>query len=344
MKKCYLHLGLHKTGSSSFQHACGCLKDELMASNILYPRFKFPPDREAEESIWNHSSAINMVYTKPRNNSAPIKAKFKKTLRERNKRVFRSKVLNSNHDILISAEKLSCFSNQQLKALLRDLISHNFDVKAFALVRTPYSFACSALQQTIKQGAFKPLISLNGHRPPSAQNSRFPTTSERIQTLKKAFEDQIYFYPYRLAQKHPHGLVAYIFECMNIKVDINWSTESQAVKNTSMSNLQTRLINEMNQASSDNLQAKARSKMKRRAELKALREATDDLESEPFRLNNEEFSLIKSDLNHEREAITTLLGTSFSEEVVSFSSDKDDKQLIDKGLEICNRIFQSNHS
>ena len=55
MKTCYLHLGFHKTATTSFQLSCGNNRDKLLEAGIYYPKFKFS-DRKGNR--WNHSGNI----------------------------------------------------------------------------------------------------------------------------------------------------------------------------------------------------------------------------------------------------------------------------------------------
>ena len=55
MKTCYLHLGFHKTATTSFQLSCGNNRKKLFEEGIYYPKFKFS-DRKG--NCWNHSANI----------------------------------------------------------------------------------------------------------------------------------------------------------------------------------------------------------------------------------------------------------------------------------------------
>ena len=70
------------------------------------------------------------------------------------------KLLKQTNDLILSGEGLSCMTKDELETLRRNLIDNGFVIKAFGLVRSPYSFACSGLQKTIKNGKFHSSIGL----------------------------------------------------------------------------------------------------------------------------------------------------------------------------------------
>ena len=57
-------------------------------------------------------------------------------------------------------EGFSCMKKDELEISRRNLVDNGFVIKAFGLVHSPHSFACSALQQTIKSGKFHSSIGL----------------------------------------------------------------------------------------------------------------------------------------------------------------------------------------
>ena len=84
--------------------------------------------------------------------------------------------------------------HEELEALKKYLLNNGFLIKAFGLVRNPYSFACSALQQTIKNGKFHSLIGLgDAYLPLIAGNNKnhLPKRSQQIDRLFDVFKDNL---------------------------------------------------------------------------------------------------------------------------------------------------------
>ena len=159
MKTCYIHVGFHKTASTSFQQFCGSNRNLLEQSGLYYPKFQYPPQKG---NLWNHAGPISMIYKHGRiklsdkiyNSNNP------KTLSALNQEAH-LKALEQEKNLLISGEGLSCLTHDCYQRLIEDLSDYGYDIKVFAVVRPPYSFACSALQEWIKGGRYSRLIGLN---------------------------------------------------------------------------------------------------------------------------------------------------------------------------------------
>ena len=62
MKTCYLHLGLHKTASSSFQQTCAANIARLQQERLHYPIFSCPSAKPSRLKISNHSVPLRSLY------------------------------------------------------------------------------------------------------------------------------------------------------------------------------------------------------------------------------------------------------------------------------------------
>ena len=60
-KVCYLHVGLHKTASSSFQATCAKNKELLQKNGLTYPIFSCEAAKKTR--IKNHSFPIKSLFT-----------------------------------------------------------------------------------------------------------------------------------------------------------------------------------------------------------------------------------------------------------------------------------------
>ena len=149
MKTCYLHLGFHKTATTSFQLSCGNNREKLLDEGIYYPKFKH---QERKGNRWNHSGNIEFLCKAKQDEKLNRIKYFNKIEYE--------KSLKQTNDLILSVESFSCMRKDELETLRRNLIGNGFVIKAFGLVHSPYSFACSALQQTIKNGKFHSSIGL----------------------------------------------------------------------------------------------------------------------------------------------------------------------------------------
>ena len=327
MKKCILHLGFHKTGSTTFQQTCGASREILNQNGFFYPKFSYPAEKG---NLWNHSGPLKMIY-KRGHAEIPSKSIQK---RERGKILHTNqtrllKALKSDQDLLLSGEGLSCFSKLELERFIADLKSYGFAVEAFALVRPPYSFCCSAIQETFKSGSFNPLIGLAQHRAPSiVRNTSLKNRNRQIKTLQQVLGQQISFYPFSKAIAHPQGVVGFCLDCIGIKIKPETMIDPTRIHNTSLSNIQARVINQINQIVADDPNGKHCGKLQHRL----IQQATAQLDSNPFRLTKEEFGLVEAEYNQVKTELATLLDDTFIEETLAFSSSEIDQTAVIQGL------------
>ena len=59
MKTCFLHVGFHKTATTTFQQICGNNRDVLKKAGIFYQQFNYPTEKE---NRCNHSGPLSMIY------------------------------------------------------------------------------------------------------------------------------------------------------------------------------------------------------------------------------------------------------------------------------------------
>ena len=62
MKTCFLHLGLHKTASSSFQQTCESNRELLAQQGLDYPLFSCIHSKPNRLKINNHSVPLRSIY------------------------------------------------------------------------------------------------------------------------------------------------------------------------------------------------------------------------------------------------------------------------------------------
>ena len=144
MKKIILHIGMHKTGTSSIQHALQGMEDE----NFKYADFHHP----------NHSGPFYTAFS-----DEPAKyhshRNLGRTLKEVNE--IKNKHLNNIENNIVNCKsKTLIFSGEDLSGLsysgverVHDFFGKycdNFEIVAY--VRDPVSFSLSAFQQVVKGG------------------------------------------------------------------------------------------------------------------------------------------------------------------------------------------------
>lgn len=145
MKEVILHIGIHKTGSSSIQRA---LKN-----------FKNTTTKYASFSEINHSIPIYTIFSEKKDDYHIWKNKgFTKKQIELKKKEYLSILTNDIKDtafdrLIISGEDMCNLNTNEQENLCNFFKSQNIKVRVIAFVRHPESFALSICQQHIKGGA-----------------------------------------------------------------------------------------------------------------------------------------------------------------------------------------------
>ena len=156
-KICHLHLGLHKTASSSFQETCRRNRGLLSSFGVTYPIFNCLVAKKNKSSIFNHSVPIYSLFCEnPRNYHMNIRWNVIDQIEEVNNSYWQQLegFLETSNNIILSGEDISLLEKDALEKLVEKIKSYDYKVHIFALVRNPYNFFCSAVQQKIKSGIF----------------------------------------------------------------------------------------------------------------------------------------------------------------------------------------------
>lgn len=118
MKICFLHVGFHKTATTSFQLTIQHNRDLLKHEDIILPRFR----SKTKGFSSNHSGQIKSLFGKDlqhlSNNSGSSEQtqdNHQSTLQGHYDSL--NQLLNSNNNILISGEDISCMPKQALLKL-----------------------------------------------------------------------------------------------------------------------------------------------------------------------------------------------------------------------------------
>lgn len=244
-KTCYLHIGFHKTASSSFQQACYKNRKLLEHSGIIYPVFEC--SQAGRPAIANHSIPLASLFSrKPENlhqnirwgvssNIKSVNASYQKTLAD---------AFDSNKNVLLSAERLSISPANELEGLISYMEKRGYDIIPFGLVRSPYSFGCSAIQEIIKGGNYVDLVSFNNEICSGRNEPTMPAREMQIRNLMSRWGSKLKLYPFSLACKHDYGPVGFLMTKMNLCDPLDLVYQQ---RNESKSNTWVRLQNLVNQ-------------------------------------------------------------------------------------------------
>lgn len=154
---CILHIGLHKTGSSSIQNSLRAYDD----GKTFYARLGNPNHSVAFRTLFSEDYLDYHVWKRKGYSNDKIeerKAAYSKALVQQISR-------NDRSHIIFSGEGISNLSQKELKKMAETIGRHCDDVKIIACVRDPLSFAISYFQQELQGGRTKPLEVINpGYR------------------------------------------------------------------------------------------------------------------------------------------------------------------------------------
>ena len=242
-KNCYLHLGLHKTASSSFQITCSRNINLLKSFDITYPIFTC--SEANQNSIKNHSIPIySLLQKKPQPYHINVRWNVIDQIKQVNKSYLEQleRYLEESNNIILSGEDISLLDTQSLKELVEKIKFYNFNVHIIALIRNPYNYFCSEIQQLIKSGSYINLVSFN-EDPVNDLNRNTGIRSYIVQKLKSTFNKNIQFYSFEDACKHNYGPVGFLIDNY-LKLDPSLFEYSRV--NESLFNLTVRLQNEQN--------------------------------------------------------------------------------------------------
>lgn len=156
MATIFLHIGLHKTGSTAIQSAFNGLKTrstcyaELGFENHSIPIYTAFSGKHHEYGIWKRRG---LTYAEIEKKRQEFLLRLCTVLR------------NEKHkNIIISGEDIGMIPASKLSSLYKTLTTNTSDVKVLAYVRDPMSFITSALQEEIKNGYLGKVSALPNYR------------------------------------------------------------------------------------------------------------------------------------------------------------------------------------
>lgn len=202
MKRLILHVGFHKTATSSIQSTLANNQLALRQQGYSYPCFN-----RCNNEIINHSIPFYSVFCEePKLYHINIKNGDNKKIEEANYD-YKEQIdsfFNTECNLIISGEDISILPEAKLFELKGYIEAKGFDLKVFCSVRRPYPFTCSELQEQIKSG--------NG----TLENIMVPRKSDYVKKLKTVFGNSIYFNSFEDDCKSNIGVVGAFLERIGI--------------------------------------------------------------------------------------------------------------------------------
>lgn len=300
----HLHLGFHKTATTSIQRAFFEHADLLADHGLRYPTL---PSSEP----FDHNIGMSHFKKHPHRYHLHIKAgRTPAAITSFNDQlaVEFDIALDGVNDIVLSSETASLLRPERLVALRDHLQAAGFEIRVVVFVREPRQFAESWLQERIKTG--------RGFRKIQFFHSR----SRFIPRLREIFGEHTTFIPFASTLGHEYGPVGAMFEHLGIPPP---RTRGQA-HNSSLSNEATRILNFANLCQP--VYTKQRRNPRRR-----------DLDFEPlqrlpgrrFSFSSEELRQFESQLQQENLAMKALLGEEFCDRSQASLSELNDDFFCD---------------
>ena len=325
-KICFLHLGFHKTATTSIQLTCRNNSTLLKKNGVETPNFL----NERNRISANHTGQLRDIFS-PSNKNLYNKVKHNQCKPGHSNSLESyiyefQRLLDSTGHIFLSGEGIPLFPKVSLIRMVDEIEAHGFIIHPFALVRTPYAYLNSALQQTIKGGKHHPFIGLSESTFQSMEHndasSSLPSTVPAITRLLNIFGDSIHFYPFKIATSYPGGPVSFVLGTVLNQNNIN--EFKLATANQSLSNLTTRVKNMLN-------------KEMRHADSGVLKKLIYELDPrknpEKFLLTRNEFESVEESFKKIQAGMEQLLGPQFIEEKIRFSESRSlneiNQQLVD---------------
>lgn len=218
MKKVYLHLGFHKTASSSFQSTCKTNVKTLEDKGFLYPLFNSKYIDLVD--IANHSIPFYSMFS-------GIPEQYRVNI---GRRVVDFSSLNTEYfsylreclisglDVIISGEDISLLSLKSLTEMLCFISNFECEIVPVVVVRSPYEFHCSAVQEHVKGGADISVVD-------------FLSQKNKIKRVQRAFSN-VRFIPFKLTLAHDFGPAGFMFDVLGISPEeLNIKSANEGVSN-----------------------------------------------------------------------------------------------------------------
>ena len=299
MSKLYLHMGFHKTASTSFQETCRFNLDKLSELGYLYPLFHLFDNPTTS----NHSMPICSVFAKQQGYRQFFDAKGVLDVNGtiEGYRKYLCECLSTGKEVILSGEDISLLEVEELNLLKAIIESYSYEIVPLAVVRSPYAYHCSFVQQRIKAGIHFDL-------------TEFVSQTSKIQNLYKVF-DNVIFLSMSDVCKHEQGPVGFLLEFIGLdSKNFNIYTANEGVSNEFV-----RVKNILNQINPLMLNGR----------LNKDYIGIDELQGEKFLLTEDEYEIIKNECDSENKYFLNNLGANFCDKNIKFSQSITNKDIAD---------------
>lgn len=304
MKRFILHVGFHKTATSSIQQTLADNQAKLKTLGFHYPIFEIDNRR-----IVNHSIPFYSAYCEhPEKYNINVMNGDWARMEEVNDHYLQQidDLMLLDENIIISGEDISILPMKALVSIRDKILSSGFNLEVYCSVRKPYSFLCSELQERIKAG----VSTLN--------NITVPKKSACITKLKDAFGEHISFSSFEADCAINDPIVVFIE-----RLGINSSLLSLSSNNEGLGNITTRLYAHLNETHPIVINGKINEKGRVRF--------LNNFDNEKFFLTKSEYQKIEKELAEESNKINSLLDDGYVDKEIKFADDfKIPKQLAEK--------------
>ena len=232
MPKCYFHIGLHKTGTTSIQRYLKINSNQLLRQGIIYPGLTM---RGSNDRFFNHSLPFRVSLQ----GSRPHHAKVRRLEpSDEQKKAFikqLKKLLETRKNLIFSGEGISKLETKHIEYINELVTESGYQAEWIAVVRPPYSFLCSSLQQMIKEGA--EYFDFNKLQLMAPQ-----VVTTMVKKLKAINGVSIKFIPFNQLKKPGSNIYREFASLVSIK-NLGELIEPKVNANDSIGNLQTRVQN-----------------------------------------------------------------------------------------------------
>lgn len=205
-KTAILHMGLHKTASSSIQASLWHNREYLATHGYFYPGFRFN-----KKAYYNHSIPLYGLFSDSvKNHPNYIQKDWNPDIVLPVFRKHFDNCLLTKQNLILSGEDISAFDEKNLDQMKSILETNGFKIRPLIFVRESISDFISRTQQRIKGRqniTIEQLIS-------EYKNEVIPI----ITKLKRVFSE-IEFYNFDEAINFEGGPVAYFFNLLNLEID-----------------------------------------------------------------------------------------------------------------------------
>lgn len=283
-----LHVGLHKTATSSIQKTLSSNRNVIKKLGLHYGYFtNHQGDLQA-----NHSLPFRICFSEDYQSHSYFYDKAIAPRAERDRFIAQ---LNENleHDekIVFSGEGISILSEQELFTLKAFFEARNMNLNVICFVRSPYQVTCSGGQEWAKTGHF--------------YRVKHKASMPLVHKIKSVFPDTS-FHSFATACEHVDGPIGYFLELVGIRQteDITMHTANKGLSDQAVRLLAG--INEMVPLKDGNP----------KNQLRKLHDTSElwGIPGGKYRLLKSEFTPLKPSLHAENEELKTTLGAAYCDD------------------------------